>query len=203
MARGEDRLSDLPESILIHILSLLPDGKEVVRTSVLSKHWRILWKSVPVSLIYTDETPYLIASINRELFYWRSCHKIRKFSVTRFMYCKEYVKDVDLWVYFATIANVECFTLKLSSDYGGRYEFPEFAYKNKSLRNLVLRQLELNPIGSVNWTSLVSLSIKYIEFTDGVMEKCQAEKTDHKKLLRSARNISPLYANFATFGVLQ
>ncbi|MCD7464982.1 GTP-binding protein [Datura stramonium] len=44
---GGDRLSDLPESVLLYILSMLPDGKEVVRTSVLSTRWRSLWMSVP------------------------------------------------------------------------------------------------------------------------------------------------------------
>ncbi|KAG5589292.1 hypothetical protein H5410_039806 [Solanum commersonii] len=52
--KREDRLSDLPDSILIHILSMLcedtEDSKKVVRTSVLSKRWQFLWMSVPVSL---------------------------------------------------------------------------------------------------------------------------------------------------------
>ncbi|CAI0490982.1 unnamed protein product [Linum tenue] len=42
-----DRLSDLPEGILHHILSFL-DTKPVVQTSVLSSKWRFVWKHVPV-----------------------------------------------------------------------------------------------------------------------------------------------------------
>ncbi|KAG5589287.1 hypothetical protein H5410_039801 [Solanum commersonii] len=42
----EDRLSDLPDSILIHILSMMcentKDSKKVVRSSVLSKRWQFL-----------------------------------------------------------------------------------------------------------------------------------------------------------------
>ncbi|XP_075087500.1 F-box protein At5g03100-like [Nicotiana tabacum] len=83
---------------------------------------------------------------------------------------KSYVKDVDLWVYFAIkVANVEDFTLEIES--GGQYEVPQFAYKNTSLRNLVLCGCKLNPSGSVNWSSLVSLSIRIIELTDGAMGK--------------------------------
>uniref|UniRef100_M1BL28 F-box family protein n=1 Tax=Solanum tuberosum TaxID=4113 RepID=M1BL28_SOLTU len=129
--KREDRLSDLPDSILIHILSMLcedaEDSKKVVRTSLLSKRWQFLWKSVPVSLeirfpddCYSttpakwerDVLDYL-NSTHRELHYWRSCHKIRKFSVVfNNRDPEKFVKDIDLWVYFASeVANVEHFKL--------------------------------------------------------------------------------------------
>ncbi|KAG9439188.1 hypothetical protein H6P81_019353 [Aristolochia fimbriata] len=41
-----DRISSLPEPILLHILSFLPT-KFAIRTSVLSKTWRHLWTYVP------------------------------------------------------------------------------------------------------------------------------------------------------------
>ncbi|KFK33614.1 hypothetical protein AALP_AA5G036800 [Arabis alpina] len=44
--RNEDRISHLPEALLVHILSLLPT-KNVVATSALSKQWRHVWKMVP------------------------------------------------------------------------------------------------------------------------------------------------------------
>ncbi|XP_058745674.1 F-box/LRR-repeat protein At4g14096-like [Vicia villosa] len=41
-----DRLSDLPDCILLHILSFLP-SKHAVQTSILSPRWNSLWKRIP------------------------------------------------------------------------------------------------------------------------------------------------------------
>ncbi|XP_057446559.1 F-box/FBD/LRR-repeat protein At4g00160-like isoform X2 [Lotus japonicus] len=49
----EDRLSSLPEELICHILSFLPT-KQTIATSVLSKKWKPLWRSVPT--LYFDDT---------------------------------------------------------------------------------------------------------------------------------------------------
>ncbi|XP_037487180.1 F-box/LRR-repeat protein At4g14103-like [Triticum dicoccoides] len=46
MASGEDRISALPEDILHQVLRLLP-AHEVVRTCLLARRWRGVWRSVP------------------------------------------------------------------------------------------------------------------------------------------------------------
>ncbi|VAH51858.1 unnamed protein product [Triticum turgidum subsp. durum] len=46
MASGEDRISALPEDILHQVFRLLP-AHEVVRTCLLARRWRGVWRSVP------------------------------------------------------------------------------------------------------------------------------------------------------------
>ncbi|OUZ99936.1 F-box domain [Macleaya cordata] len=47
MSVGEDRISELSDALLLHILSFLPT-KSVVSTCILSKRWRYLYTSIPI-----------------------------------------------------------------------------------------------------------------------------------------------------------
>uniref|UniRef100_A0A803QTY5 F-box domain-containing protein n=1 Tax=Cannabis sativa TaxID=3483 RepID=A0A803QTY5_CANSA len=55
IAKAEDRLSKLPNIILVHILSFLPTTNGVVRTCILSKRWKLIWYSLP-KLSFCDTT---------------------------------------------------------------------------------------------------------------------------------------------------
>ncbi|KAM0839358.1 hypothetical protein ACQ4PT_060371 [Festuca glaucescens] len=55
-ASGDDRISALPEALLLHTLSLLP-SEEAVRTCMLARRWCNLWKYTPsLRLIQDDES---------------------------------------------------------------------------------------------------------------------------------------------------
>ncbi|XP_051191104.1 F-box/FBD/LRR-repeat protein At5g22700-like [Lolium perenne] len=52
---GEDRIGALPGDLLRYLMSLLP-SRDAVRTCVLAKRWRTLWKSVPALRVYDPES---------------------------------------------------------------------------------------------------------------------------------------------------
>ncbi|KAL3503231.1 hypothetical protein ACH5RR_037680 [Cinchona calisaya] len=58
----DDRISDLPDSVLVHILSFLPT-KDAVVTGILSKRWEFLWTNV-TNLQFV--CPNIPAPANRE-----------------------------------------------------------------------------------------------------------------------------------------
>lgn len=58
---GEDRISDLPDAVLHHILFSLPI-KSIAKTSVLSKRWRYLWYTFPDLDFTTINVPSSINS---------------------------------------------------------------------------------------------------------------------------------------------
>ncbi|KAK8630416.1 hypothetical protein V6N13_079212 [Hibiscus sabdariffa] len=70
LSNGEqdiDRLSDLPDAVLCHILSFLPT-KISVATSVLSKRWTNLWRTVPaLSFSSTEFTDGFIDHVYKVL----------------------------------------------------------------------------------------------------------------------------------------
>uniref|UniRef100_A0ACD5YCI0 Uncharacterized protein n=1 Tax=Avena sativa TaxID=4498 RepID=A0ACD5YCI0_AVESA len=61
---GEDRLSALPEDVLLLLLSFLP-SLDAVQTCVLATRWRNLWKSVPSLRISSVYSPDFVNSLFR------------------------------------------------------------------------------------------------------------------------------------------
>ena len=63
-AAGEDFISALPDAILQVVLSLLPSD-DTMRTSVLSRRWRNLWKATPALRVFRDsETQWSAVKLN-------------------------------------------------------------------------------------------------------------------------------------------
>jgi hypothetical protein len=55
-SENRDRLSDLPESLILHILSFLK-STEAVQICVLSQRYKDLWKHLPTLILHSSDFP--------------------------------------------------------------------------------------------------------------------------------------------------
>ncbi|OIT22464.1 PREDICTED: F-box protein At5g03100-like [Nicotiana attenuata] len=170
-----DRISALPDSLILHILSFL-QMDEVIRTGVLSKRWHLLWTSAQ-TLIFSYSSPHdhgtyskFVTFIDDTLLRCQPS-KLNKFSVD-FIYSRRFVRHVTKWITFVKNKYVEELNLHLRSrDLNEIYDLPELMYSNMCLRDLSLRHCNLVPKGEINWPSLRVLEIGYAELNQDFIKK--------------------------------
>ncbi|KAL3653045.1 hypothetical protein CASFOL_002731 [Castilleja foliolosa] len=140
-----DRLSALPDDILIHILSFLGMKKSVV-TSVLSKRWEFIWTELPELRLNEvsqdiEKIHEFVAMVNKALLNRSRIH-LRRFDVCFRYYGGSFASDVDYWLDFVIRNKVEEVCLYLNSipeDDLELYGLPEAMYSNSSLTWLLVR----------------------------------------------------------------
>ncbi|KAL7087685.1 hypothetical protein ACP275_13G083300 [Erythranthe tilingii] len=149
-----DRLSDLPDSILCHILSFLPT-KISVRTTILARRWRYLWSFVP-NLDF--EFPDKSAAIDRVLL----LHKLQKIDTFRITEGYGYNDcQIETWIRFAVERNVKNLDLHFCYE-GWVPPSPKCLLTCKTLVDLRLTNCTVFPVtGAV---CLPSLKILYLQF---------------------------------------
>ncbi|KAF8365067.1 hypothetical protein HHK36_032928 [Tetracentron sinense] len=174
-----DRISGLPDYILLEILSFMP-MKDAVKTGVLSKRWEFLWASVPdLDFHYSnpdffdpndkpeDKFLYLV---DRTLFFYEG-FKIRKFRVDFNEFSGWFAPYVDTWIRFMVRKKVEELHLDLSfTEYSDLYELPPHIYNITSLKKLSLKYCNFRPHGLFSWRLLTSLSLVHIYLSDHLMQ---------------------------------
>ncbi|XP_065872717.1 F-box/LRR-repeat protein At5g02910-like [Euphorbia lathyris] len=171
MEEKEDRISDLPDHIIHHILSFLPSTKESIQTGILSKRWRNQWTRVPVLIfdfagMYSVESSVMSRFIDCTLIR-HNCSKIKKFYLQYYNKSKDDLEYTEK-IYFATTKDVE--ELDLISLSLGLYILPEFLFNTASLVKLTTYNCTFMPSGKVNWGCLTELYMDECKLTDQVME---------------------------------
>ncbi|XP_057772042.1 F-box/LRR-repeat protein At3g26922-like [Salvia miltiorrhiza] len=164
----QDRLSELPDSLILEILSLL-DIKDVVRTSLLSKGWKNLWSTIPcLCLDFFEQTPSVISSV---LSQWKG-PKILKFSFS-FRRFFDPCSVIDSWLLFAIEKQVEELLLvlpnwpTLDTDEKVDYCLPQPLYSCSSITKLTLEGCQLKIEDNVQWHQLKRLEIRFPEWLSG------------------------------------
>ncbi|XP_050290561.1 F-box protein At5g03100-like [Quercus robur] len=190
LEEGEDRISTLPDSVLLTILSFLPT-QEAIKTGVLSKRWAYLWTSVP-SLSFeledyhsdgyyskrfddftsaVDRMDDFISAVDHTLLL-HTASKLTSFSV-RFKYRTNLKAHLDLWVLFATTATVNQLSLDLflrHIDLEG-YQLPQHLYANEFVSKFNFSYCKIFPNGLLHWSSLKHLCIGQSALCDDVIRE--------------------------------
>ncbi|KAM5571940.1 F-box protein [Rosa sericea] len=166
-AEAEDRISELPDAILCHILSFLPTTFYAVRTTILSTRWKNVWTSVP-NLVFEDrEFPERFEAfmmfVDRVFSLRNNSSNILKF---RFLggsnVEEEDVSRIDRWICTAVRGNVVELDLEF---YSGTFEFkmPQSVFICKTLVTL---RVESDCISyAPPSTSGLFPSLKLLDFT--------------------------------------
>ncbi|KAL3627379.1 hypothetical protein CASFOL_028742 [Castilleja foliolosa] len=175
---SSDRFSELPDSLIIHILSFL-EVKQSAITTLLSKRWLNLWRESP-RLVFKemsnlpDKIRDFVGRVNRTLLVLsggRNC--LNTFEI-HFSYKSIYCSDVDVWLEFAIRNNVKKLILKLnsiSSPIIDVYSLPQMMFHNSNFEYLGLLGCNVAPRRTVEWQSLTKLTIAQVELQDHVIEK--------------------------------
>jgi hypothetical protein len=167
----EDGISQLPDEVLISILSLFT-VKEACRTSILSHRWKHLWLFHTRILDFDDPDTMRDLSSKREIANWdrdkfvtRVNHILNlhpALTIDQFRVCfdlnKRSKRDIGRWVDFAFSKGVKRFELDFTPAYhcNSCYTFPHERFT--CVKN------------SICINSLTSLTLKYVHVTGELLE---------------------------------
>lgn len=175
-----DAFSELPDSLLIHILSFL-DVKSAGITSVLSKRWKYLWAESP-NLVFlgnevtcwgTDHALNFASWVNRTIAI-RQGNYLERFVVDLVSECS--ASDVDDWVEFSVKNNVKELVLSIYSPRNTSYTPPQVIYSCSSLTTLNLLECSMTYEGTIAWQCLTSLTLYGVmlnqHLVDEILSNC-------------------------------
>ncbi|GFZ07516.1 F-box/RNI-like superfamily protein [Actinidia rufa] len=175
--QGEDKISNLPEAVLCHILSFL-STKAAVRTSILGTKWKDLWAFMPIlefdfksmyhpNRMYSDSKEKLNKFMNfveRGLIL-RDGLNIRKFTISCFEICD--FPYIYAWISNVVTCNIQELDIRLSL-----HPYAQLPWSLLTCRTLVALKLSgrfvLNVPSSIHLPSLKILHLRSLIYLDDV-----------------------------------
>ncbi|XP_048131413.1 F-box/LRR-repeat protein 25-like [Rhodamnia argentea] len=157
-----DNISPLPDVIIYHIFCFLP-FKDLVKTSVLSKQWRLAWTSTP-NIDVSLRSWLVVPSISKALSICTAT-KIEKFHVDFYVRT-----EFDRWFRFAAARQVEDASCRV---------VPQFMCDCTSLVSLRISKATFPPDFTIHWPSLKKLCLH-----DFIFDYFPSEKDVIMKIMR-------------------
>nr|GEV38068.1 hypothetical protein [Tanacetum cinerariifolium] len=144
--KQEDRITELPDCLLIEIISSLPETKEAIRTGTLTKQWQNLWPDV-LNLIFINQNYYelekFVSLVDKTL---TKCSQLNlhKFAI-RTSYDVQFESPFNSWIRYAVSRNVQDLELNLTELVSDKLVLDQFMFINSCLTHLKLRCCVFNP----------------------------------------------------------
>ncbi|KAL7591881.1 hypothetical protein Lser_V15G31890 [Lactuca serriola] len=166
----DDRVSELPDCLLIEILSRLPSTKYAIRTGTLSKRWEHLWTWVP-TLMFCLPPPQRLKNPNSRdefaLLVDKTLTQCRQLKLKKFeVHILNDIRFESLfnnWIRYAISCNVEELNLNIwRMKDEPEFLLDQFVFMNSCFTDLRLRGCKLNPTGAISWENLRSLCISRV-----------------------------------------
>ncbi|XP_028806301.1 putative F-box/FBD/LRR-repeat protein At4g26350 [Neltuma alba] len=158
-----ERISSLPDSLLLHILSFL-HTRDAVATSLLSKRWRPLWRSIPK--LEFDDTNFHSLEFFLQ-FVDAALLLVHLNSVQMFVLkCKRFpvpTVKVNIWVNALVSYKLRHLELYFPRDF---IRLPSSIFICNTISVLKLTRLSLSNISTVNLPSLKVLHLKEVRFSN-------------------------------------
>ncbi|KAI0529667.1 hypothetical protein KFK09_002221 [Dendrobium nobile] len=204
MGRGEDRISNLPESVLKSIITMMP-LKSAIRTDVLSKKWRNLWKyslSTATALDFADDLANnlsatdFVETVNRYL----SLHVSKKLERFHLFFSPFdlFASDIERWISYAIGKGVRYLDIDLSqgefSHGRSPFELPSSLFDCDTLIDLSLRCCNFKtPLNFSNFGGLQSLSLSHSNISEEILQSILTECSLLQSLsLRSCQQLGAI-----------
>ncbi|XP_050208768.1 F-box/LRR-repeat protein 25-like [Mercurialis annua] len=168
---GEDHISELPDAVIIHVLSFLPSTKLCVKTSILSKRWQLLWTYVPniiISQSYDSIRSKLVKRVVEKTLALHSSSKLNEFFI-QISSSHELYPSIESWLLFAVGKAVKSLILEFNERHA-RYLLPQFLYSNSHIRVLNTTLCEFVPDGRISLSALKELTIVRATLNDEVIQ---------------------------------
>lgn len=178
-----DRISQLPDHVIHHILSHLRNVNDAVRTSILSKKWRALWHSF--SILVFDERKFSARIGNednkemmfREYVSISLCDRlVKKLYIQKLVVhitphdLSDDTEYLNLWLNIANDRNIKELDLHVGIKSGKRFTLPSIVFSSKTLTGIRLSGCKLETCGNIMLPHLQKLYLHKLYLDESVIQ---------------------------------